>query len=74
MYSYGVPEYVIWLLHLIVGLILIYVGYMAINGRPIGQILAIVLIVGGAMAILYHSHLMFFGPNSKVGIESGKMM
>lgn len=58
-YSYGVPNNVVWSMHIIIGLIIAYVGYSQLNNYNISQMLALLLIVTGVLAMLYHGHLMY---------------
>lgn len=58
-YSYGIPGKFIWSMHIVIGLLLFYVGYRALNGWPVSQILALLLVVLGSLAILYHGHLFY---------------
>lgn len=60
-YSYGMPGVIIWTMHIIIGLLILYVGYASLNHYGISQILALILIILGAMAMLYHGHLMYIG-------------
>ena len=60
-YSYGVPDKFIWTMHIIIGFIIAYVGYSQLNHYNISQILAILLIILGVLAMLYHGHLMYLG-------------
>jgi hypothetical protein len=58
-YSYGVPDRYIWIAHIVIGLIITYVGYAQLNHYDISQILAILLIILGVLAMLYHGHLLY---------------
>lgn len=58
-YSYGVPNNVVWSMHIVIGLIIAYVGYSQLNNYNISQMLALLLIVTGVLAMLYHGHLMY---------------
>lgn len=62
-YHYGVPGFLIWTFHIIIGFILFYLGYQIINNQPISQFYAYTLIIVGTLAIAYHAHLMFLNPN-----------
>jgi hypothetical protein len=59
-YSFGIPGPAIWLTHIIIGLILVYIGYNLLNNKEIGQPLIIGLIVVGTLVILYHAHLFYY--------------
>lgn len=58
-YTYGIPGKLIWSVHILVGLLLTYIGSRIINGQNVGQNLAILLVVLGSLATIYHAHLMY---------------
>lgn len=58
-YSFGIPGPVIWITHLLVAALLIYIGYNLINKRPIPSNIGIILVVLGSLAALYHLHLWY---------------
>ena len=60
-YAFGVPSYVIFLLHLLVGVILLYVGSRLLDGKKINRNIILSLIIMGALSPLYHMHIFFFG-------------
>jgi len=57
-YHYGIPGYLVWLSHIISGLLLIYVGYQTLNKRGIDQKISLILIIMGSIALLYHAHIL----------------
>ena len=59
-YAFGVPSYVILLLHVVVGLILLYVGSRLLDGKKINRNIILSLIVMGSLSPLYHTHVYFF--------------
>jgi hypothetical protein len=59
-YNFGIPGYVIWMTHVLIGLLLIYVGYQTLYKQPINDKISILLIVMGSLAITYHLHLWIF--------------
>jgi hypothetical protein len=59
-YSFGVPSIAVWTSHLLIGAFLVYIGWKLNKNEPINKNLAIVLIVLGALAILYHAHLAYY--------------
>lgn len=63
LYSFGIPEVAIWIIHVIIGLVLLYTGYALLNHKPLGQFLALSLMFLGVLAIMYHSHLMYLNWN-----------
>lgn len=64
-YSFGIPGNAIWLTHIIIGIILTYIGYMALNHQPVGQLQSLFLIMLGLGATFYHSHLMYLNFKGK---------
>lgn len=74
-YAYNLPGSVVWSLHIIVGLIISFIGYnQLVDGNMIVwskarlQTASIVMVVLGAMMALYHLHLWLFGVRDQ---ESG---
>ena len=59
-YSFGVPGLLIWIIHISVGLFLLYIGRIALNGGKINRNAALTLAILGSVASLYHSHLMLY--------------
>lgn len=59
VYSYEVPGYFIWIIHIFIGLFLFYVGYMVLNSKPLNQFSSLVLIILGSFALVYHTHLYY---------------
>lgn len=56
-YSFGVPGYVVWTSHILIGLYLIYVGWTLQETKKIDKYSPIILIVLGTLAALYHAHI-----------------
>jgi len=63
MYHFGMPGNVIWSMHIIFGLLFIYLGYLIQEGKPVNKFIGTALIVMGAMMMLYHSHLWYYESN-----------
>ena len=55
-YAFGIPNYVIFLTHLINSILFIGIGLKYID---IGNIISLYLIISGSLAGLYHAHLMY---------------
>ena len=55
MYACGISGIVIWLQHIITGLLLIYIGYTGITIGKISTNMSLILVVTGVFAMLYHS-------------------
>ena len=64
-YSFGIPGIVIYALHIIAGLLLLYVGKNALDGNLMNRNIAILLIIIGSLAALYHAHLYFYNSFGK---------
>ena len=64
-YSFGVPSEAIWGSHILMGLFFIYVGYELIMKRKLSTPIALIVVVLGALAALYHIHLWYEGYSSK---------
>jgi predicted membrane channel-forming protein YqfA (hemolysin III family) len=59
-YSFGVPGNAVWLVHICVGLVLFYIGMQLLYKRRVNFTLIMLLIVLGAMVVLYHLHLLYY--------------
>jgi hypothetical protein len=55
-YNFGVPNYLVFLVHIINGVLMTLLGtqYLKMN-----EIASLYLIISGSMASLYHAHLMY---------------
>ncbi len=58
-YHFEMPGIVIWLFHIIGGLLLAMIGFQSLNNRSMSQLVALSLIVTGIMAAVYHGHIWF---------------
>jgi len=58
-YNYGIKAELIWTSHIFMGIFFVILGYQLLNNKKINQILSIILINLGVIAILYHSHIWF---------------
>ena len=58
-YSFGVPGYVVWTSHILIGLYLVYVGWVLYDKKKLDKYTPIVLIVLGVLAMLYHIHIWY---------------
>jgi len=65
MYHFNVSGEFIWIIHILVGLYFIYLGYKSLNKIPIGQISSIILLLLGCIMILYHAHIWYIHKNDK---------
>ena len=59
-YQFGIPGVVIWSFHILMGLWFVYVGRMALNEGIITRNTALILVVLGALAALYHAHIALY--------------
>ncbi len=58
-YSFGLPGPFIWTFHIVFGILLAIIGFRLLNNKPVGQIVALFLIVLGILAMAYHSHIWY---------------
>lgn len=56
-YHFGVPGFVVWTSHILIGLYLVYVGWVLYDKKRLDKYAPILLIVLGVLAALYHSHI-----------------
>ena len=59
-YHFGVPGILIWITHILSGLILLYIGYVGVNTGKISKNMSLILIVEGTLAALYHAHIWYY--------------
>ena len=58
-YHFGVPAVLVWLSHILIGLLLIYVAYLIIEGKTVNKWIGILLLLIGVIAALYHVHIWY---------------
>ena len=58
-YHFDVPAVLVWSSHIIIGLLLIYVAYLIIEGKSVQKWIGILLLVIGVIAALYHAHIWY---------------
>lgn len=58
-YHFGVPGYAVWTSHILIGIYLVYVGWVLYDKKRLDKYAPIVLIVLGVLAALYHSHIWY---------------
>lgn len=58
-YHFGIPGYLVWTSHILIGLYLIYVGWVLYDKKKLDKYSPIILIVVGVLAALYHAHIWF---------------
>ena len=58
-YHFGVPAVLVWTSHIIIGALLVYIGYLIIEKKPIGKWIGILLILIGIIAAIYHAHIWY---------------
>ncbi len=56
-YHFGIKASVVWISHILIGAFLIYAGYASLNNAKLPNYINISIIVLGALALLYHSHI-----------------
>jgi hypothetical protein len=60
-YHFGVPNEMIWGSHIIMGIFFVYVGYELIMKRKLPIYVSLIVVVLGALGLLYHIHLWYEG-------------
>lgn len=63
-YHFGVPATLVWSIHILFGLFLLYLGYLAIEQKPINKWIGILLAITGVIMILYHAHIWLVEANT----------
>lgn len=58
-YHFGVPGYAVWTSHILIGIYLVYTGWMLYTKNKTDKLAPIMLIVLGVLAALYHAHIWF---------------
>ena len=58
-YHFNVPAVLVWVSHILIGLLLIYVSYLIIEHKNINKWLGILLFVIGLIGALYHIHIWY---------------
>ena len=59
-YSFGISGLVIWLFHIIIGIFLFYSGFQLMTKKSLNDLSITGLIVLGALAVTYHTHLLLY--------------
>jgi Kef-type K+ transport system membrane component KefB len=53
------PEELIWISHIIMGLFFIYVGYSVLIRKQLPPYISVIVVLLGSIAILFHAHLWY---------------
>ena len=64
-YHFGVPSIVVWIQHIISGVLLLYIGYEGLTTGKISKNMSLILVVVGVLAALYHAHLWYYNSKDK---------
>tara|TARA_B100001059_G_scaffold132746_2_gene132832 strand:- start:5001 stop:5195 length:195 start_codon:yes stop_codon:yes gene_type:complete len=56
-YHFGVPGYVIWTTHILVGLLFLYTGYTTYQKQKLPEYISVLYLILGVVVILYHGYL-----------------
>jgi hypothetical protein len=59
-YRFGVPGIFVWILHIIMGSGLAYLGKLMLDGVEIPKNIILLLIIIGALAAVYHTHILVY--------------
>jgi hypothetical protein len=62
-YHFGVPAVAVWISHILIGVLLIYISYLIIEHKSIDKWLGILLFVIGLFGALYHIHIWYVERN-----------
>ena len=65
-YHYNLPGSVIWTMHIIIGIFLMYIGYMLLNNNNIHQLYTLALIILGSLGTFYHLHIWWVETGSSI--------
>lgn len=71
-YHFGVPGYLVWTSHILIGLYLVYVGWVLYDKKKLDKFTPIVLIVIGVLAFLYHAHIWITEMDTKNNKKNNK--
>ena len=55
-YHFNVPKPVVWMQHIVLGILLFYIGYTGLNGK-ISKNASVLLILSGSLGAIYHAHI-----------------
>lgn len=58
-YHFGVPAVLVWVSHIIIGALMIYLAYLIIEKKPIDKWVGILVLLIGVIAIIYHAHIWY---------------
>ena len=56
-YHFGVPGYVIWTTHILVGILFLYTGYTTYHKDKLPEYISVLYLILGVVVILYHGYL-----------------
>ncbi len=59
-YRFGIPGIVIWSFHILLGLWFIYIGRKALNDGIMTKNTALIILVVGVLATIYHVHIAIY--------------
>ena len=57
-YHFGVPGYVIWTTHILVGLLFLYTGYTTYQKQKLPEYISILYLILVVVVIVYHGYLL----------------
>ena len=62
-YRFGVPRTLVYIFHIIVGMWIVYVGYLLTRNRPLGNVHRALLLIAGIVSLTYHLVLWLWFPS-----------
>ena len=60
VYAFGVPGIAVWIQHIVLGILLFYIGYVGVTTGEISTNMSLLLIISGSLGGLYHLHLWYY--------------
>jgi hypothetical protein len=64
-YHFGVPAMLVWISHILMGILFVYLGYLIIEGKKLDKWAGILLLIIGIVGALYHLHIWFYEAGQK---------
>ena len=58
-YHFGVPASLVWTIHILFGIFLLYLGYLIMEQKHINKYIGVLLIALGIVMALYHLHIWY---------------
>jgi hypothetical protein len=59
-YHFGVPAMLVWISHILMGILFVYLGYLIIEGKKVDKWIGILVLLIGVIGALYHLHIWLY--------------